>query len=273
MAITGTPSDICLPVLGFCNPGGGNPTRGNEANPYFTPCDNKFNQNRCRLDPCYRMPYVEGDEINIAVTGILGILSADVVQLDGSPLPFPASVLITATPSGMSYVNVTVPAGNPCFTIKITDPRATYCTQFDYEFVNCEQTFKIRGLYEDGETDCFGVLYPFDNTIRLRGYLVRGKSDTIEKTRFGDFFARKKVESYYELIIKDFIPPYVHDLLVKQILLGNTILVTDENDIEYELVTEDSFTLASEDIRNTYFYYGKSLRLKSVCKVQTSCEY
>lgn len=271
MAITGIPSDICLPTLGFCTPDGGDPTRNPDGNPNFIDCEDKWNNNLCKGDKCFFMPYVAEDPINIFAAGILGIVSVDVVQLDGTALPVPATVLISTGANG-SYITVTVPDGNPCFTIKVTDPRGTYCQQMDYKFVNCEGTIRIRGMYNDGETDCFNAVYPFDNTIRLEGYLVRGKGDQIEKTEFGDSYSKRELESRYTLILTELVPPYVHDILAKQILLGNTIRIETEPDKWYELKTENSFELASDDIKSQMFYYGKRLVFKMICEVISSCE-
>lgn len=270
MAITGTPSVLCLPPLEWCDSGGSNPTKNPTGNPYFIDCESKYNNTLCNLDKCYYMPYVAGDSIWIQDNSPSLVSTVNVTDLNGDPLSVPATVNQTLTATGQ-LIEVIVPSGNPCFKIELVSPRATKCVNMDFAFVDCEKTFKIKGIYEDGEQDCFGNIYPFDNTLRFRGYLVRGKEDTITKIPFGNTYAKAEVQSYWTLIISDMVPAYVHDLLSKMYFSANSIQITDENGDTFEFITEDSFTLASQPLSNRMFHYGESIKLKMVCKVSRSC--
>ena len=274
-------SEICIPFIGRCDPtGGGGPNGGGgtAGNPYFSKCDEKWDNNLCDRDKPWKMPYREGDSVNFQ--NITRDGQDAVIVLDGNGNPIPgATIDIISILDGFQNISITVPPEVECFSVGgITDSvenpsgEPEFCINWDYtQECDPRPTFKVRGIYQDGEQDCFGFLYPHDNSIRLYGHLVEGKSSNVAKTIWGSKVKKRKIDSFYVLYINDCVPPAIHRVLSKQILAANTIEITDESGNVYEMITEDEFTLSSEDTGNKMFYYGQSIILKLTCEVAGKC--
>lgn len=264
-----TETELCLPVILPCEPGrgpGGLPT---SDNPSYANCDDKWNDNLCPLDLCYYQPFEEGDELYFQNQSQTDWIAVNVTDLDGNPIGT-ASTNITALPGGGQLASIAFIGAPPdCFTISFDDSRGGTQCSGDYRTPICdEKTFLIRGIYEDGDKDCFGNVYPFENAIRLRGYLFEGKEAVIKKTQFGDIIKKREVEYYWTLAINELLPPYIHRILAKQILPANEVQIEFEGKT-YNFVTDLNYTLSSIQVKNRMFKYD--IRLKDVCKVAASC--
>lgn len=284
-------TEICFPEFGSCDPlaqppdgGGGGGGGIFSVNPFYRLCDSTWNNTLCNGAECWRMPFdtgsggeiYDGDQINFQNNLLSGFQMSNVAVTDLSDNPITTDVQITPRSGGQNIsISEVAASTGQCFKVTSTQETTglTYCLDWEYEPIKgCDtKTVKIRGLYKDGETDCFGFVYPHDNSIRLYGYLVEGKRSNISKTIYGNHVKRRRVESYYTLYINDLIPPMIHHVLARQILAANEIQITFEGK-RYIFITDDEYTLASESTGNRMFYYGEDgIQLKLVCEVPGKC--
>lgn len=259
--------EICLPRFGSCDPTSRRDDEGG-GNPYYIDCANSWNANNCQNDKCWFMPYKAGDVIS-AYTPNGSPTIVTVTELDGVTT-IDATVTTTDTEDGGKIIQVSTEYDG-CFKINQSNSRYSYCYGWEFAPIICDRpTIKIRGIYKDGEEDCFGIPYPFDNSIRLYGYLLEGKRSDIEKTIYGDHVKKRKVTSYWTLYINDAVPPVIHRVLARQLLAANQIEI-EQNGVTYTFETDPSFTLQSTDIKSRMFHYDKSIQLRYVCEVQGKC--
>ena len=260
---------ICLPGFGNCNP---TSTVDNDGggSPYYVDCESSWNNSLCGRDKCWRMPYQDGDTINIFNPTISTQTGINLVGLGGSPISGTPTTTVYDNEDGTQTIQASVIGANECFKIEHS-LGSGLCYGWEYEPINvCKKSMVIRGMYKNGEQDCFGVTYPFDNSIRLYGYLVEGKTSLIEKTLYAKHVKKRKITSDWILYINDMVPPVIHRVLARQILAANQIRVEFEG-TAYFFETDPSFSLTSEDTGNQMFSYGVGIRLKYVCEVPGKC--
>lgn len=273
-----TTTEVCLPPFGRCDPN--SPRKGNDGgggggsvpndNPYFSDCSETWNNSLCAGDRCWHMPYEDGDNISFQNDTLNGQGAPQIVDPSGNPIDG-GTTSITITPDGQA-ISVTPPEGVGCFSVKNPSVRGATCVAWDYGPAGgcTTKTFKIRGIYKDGELDCFGFKYPHDNSIRLRGYLVETDSK-ITKTLYANKVKRREIEVYYTLYINDIVPFQVHRVLAKQILAANSVEITDDKGKVYELYTDESFTIGSPYEGTRMFHFDRAIRLKTTCAINGIC--
>jgi hypothetical protein len=145
-----------------------------------------------------------------------------------------------------------------CVQPSESEVQEVICTQ-DFQEVLCdEDTFLIESSY--GSTDCGNHCYQepeawagsesfaYTNKWRFYGYLL-DESIRIEKQKTGNKHRYVEVQEFYRLVIYGLAPPYVKNILVKQILAGMDVKINGE---DYMI---DNFTLQNEINFNNMFKF------------------
>lgn len=280
---------ICLPEKQLCLD---IPTDG-----FLVECGQAWNCTRCASDGIYHHPFFGGDKIQIQFpffdsynpnpeNPINGFGPFVRVRFMGdvsgvlTDLSLFASRSMVAHGCGKSYqiIEIDTTLFPDCvWSLEV----ATYtpdgnqsqriCTQEFGRVSNCDDTIVVSSDYSG--KDCFGNCYgepdaytgdliQYDNTIRLYGYF-KNEGGSFTKTISNGRKTSISLQETFTLQLGKKIPPYVKNILLKQILSGDVVYVDGE---DYRV---DSFTISNEIESGRMFLFA--VEVFKECESTTGC--
>ena len=274
-SLGGLAYQLCLPTKKFCDPEN---TSGS-----VVPIGTGFNCNVCAPDTSYFIPYKSGDVIHIQTqyfdsynvnrknpTNGFGTF-IDAVITDGVAR-IPITTGMVAYGCGKSFQTLEIDTTSlalDTWTVEYTvnnadgSPRLLaqsqeYCKVSD---LDCRNTMLIQGKGKG--QDCFGNCYSepeaytgqlieYNNQMRFFGS-VKDTGGTFDKPESsGGFFSATTFENY-RLFLGKKVPPFVKNVLLKQLLAAPTTIVDGEE------FTIDSFSVDNQVKTGRMFLFGVDL--------------
>lgn len=265
----------------------------------FSECGEGWNCTHCASDADFHIPFVRGDKIQLLTTlydgynpdptnpanGFGSFIRAELhgdVSTITNYAAFSSRAMV-AYGCGRSYQIIEIDTSlfvDCVFTVQITayanDGEGTItqevCSQEFGEVPAKASTVLVKGVHS--KRDCFGGCYglpdayvgdliEYDNTLRFFGY-VKGGDASVERVVSQGQSSSVSVEDQYIFQLGRPIPRFLHLVLIKQFLAGDTILVDDE-----EYLTPTSFSTSNEMEKGEMYLYGVTLTRE--CDTGISC--
>ena len=275
--------EVCLPVKESCRR---TPTDG-----LLSECGNAWNCATCPSDNRFGVPFVRGDKIQLQTlfydsyngnpkqptngwgsfvkAEFTGNISGTITNLAAF-----ASRKMVAYGCGRSYQIIEIDTAlfpDTCWNVELTaydqsnNPTDQVCSQEFEVFDNCGgqvDSVLIRGNYT--AKDCFGHCYgepdaylgdliEYDNTRRFRGYIkASGGSFTKTVTSAGKV-TKVTLQEEFTLQLGQRIPPFYSNILLKELLPGDTVTVDGED------YTIETFSISNQVERGRMMLYSVTL--------------
>src|SRR5680860_584184 len=204
--------------------------------------DNVWNLKLCQSDQPYCGPIAAGDTLSFqtkfpgdSVNPDSSGIGVEIQNPTGGTISSDRGSIVSEECAGFNDDNV-----YQSFSLDTTyiDTQAdTFKVQFSdgsdavssesYCFVDdCDNTVLLESEYDD-RNDCYGNTYGecgYTNSIRLFAEIV-DRGGSINKTYVGTKSRKTEVSIPYEVRLTKAVPPYIKDIILKQILPGDRVLV------------------------------------------------
>lgn len=275
VSLGGTAYTLCLPIRELCEGEGNGGT--------VVPIGQAFNCDICPPDTSYMIPYKKGDIIHLQ-TRYFDSYNADpqrpasgfgsfiIATITDGKTRTPITTGMVAYGCGTSFQVLeidtsTIPltswtveyeVRNADGSVRVTAQSQEYC---EVSTADCENTLLIQGVGKG--QDCFGNCYEepdaftgqeitYNNSMRFWANIkdVGGNFDKSQTS--GGYFSTTTYENY-RLVMRRKVPPFVKNILLKQLLAAPIVLVNGES---YSI---DSFSVDNQVQSGSMFFFGVDL--------------